>query len=283
MKLAVHHATHYEYPEPVRDSYNELRLKPTSCESQNCLSHELRITPSTEVTHYLDFYLNWVHFFEISAPHSSLRIVSESVVETSPPPPLPGRPLEFKELDTLQNNEECYDFLFSSTYVSTSVAAWKLAMDIKSETRDLCSLASGIMEAIYRDFTYDTGSTTVNTHMDEVLKLKKGVCQDFAHVMIGLCRCLKFPARYASGYIYTGRGSQGPELRGADASHAWCEVFLPGLGWRGFDPTNNRLIDEHYVKIAIGRDYDDITPVKGSYVGGATRHLEVGVNVTRLA
>jgi transglutaminase-like putative cysteine protease len=281
MKLAVHHTTHYEYPEPVRDSYNELRLKPTSGDRQNCLSHELQIDPPAEVTHFLDFYLNCVHFFEIPKPHTELNIISKSVVETADALPPPHEVLDFQELETLQNHEECYDFLFSSTYVSTSVSAWKLAMDIKSDCGDLWTLANAIMQKIYGDFTYDTGSTTVNTHMDEVLKLKKGVCQDFAHVMIGLCRCLKFPARYVSGYIYTGR--EGSELRGADASHAWCEVFLPGHGWRGFDPTNNRVIDGHYIKISVGRDYDDITPVKGSYVGGATRHLEVGVTVTRLA
>ena len=135
------------------------------------------------------------------------------------------------------------------------------------------------MRWIYAEFTYEPGTTDVETHLEQAFALRKGVCQDFTHVMIGMCRSIGLPARYASGYILT---SGGYSLVGAQASHAWCEVYLPETGWIGFDPTNAVLADQRYVKIAVGRDYGDVAPVLGSYMGGAGCRMEVEVSVERI-
>jgi len=158
---------------------------------------------------------------------------------------------------------------------------WRLALDIRDERKDVFETAMAIMKFIYKEWTYAPNTTSSSTHMSEVLHQRRGVCQDFAHIMIGLCRALEIPARYVSGYIYNGPKA---ELRGAQASHAWCEVWLPNRGWFGLDPTNNTLSDERYVKIATGCDYDDAAPIRGSFNGppGATMQLEVSVAVDRL-
>jgi transglutaminase-like putative cysteine protease len=131
------------------------------------------------------------------------------------------------------------------------------------------------MRWIYSEFSYEPGTTDAETHMEQSFSLRKGVCQDFAHVMLGMCRSLGIPARYASGYIYTGEKD---DLVGAQASHAWCEVYLPETGWIGFDPTNAVLADQRYIKIAVGRDYGDVAPILGSYRGNA--HCTMAVSVT---
>jgi transglutaminase-like putative cysteine protease len=175
--------------------------------------------------------------------------------------------------------ERCYDFLQPSTYVSASAGLWKLALDATAGRADAWQAAQGIMHHVFGNFEYQPHATHSHTHVDEVLKLRAGVCQDFAHVMLGLCRAVKIPARYVSGYLYNGPADQ---LKGAQASHAWVEVFLPDTGWHGLDPTNDRLVDGHYVKVAVGRDYHDVPPVKGTYRGTGKRKLDVEVLVTRL-
>jgi transglutaminase-like putative cysteine protease len=135
------------------------------------------------------------------------------------------------------------------------------------------------MRYIHKEFAYTPSATGVHTHMRDVLRDRKGVCQDFAHVMCGLCRALQISALYVSGYLYNGSRDQ---LLGAQASHAWCEVFLPGLGWRGLDPTNCQPADERYIKLAVGRDYADVPPVRGHYKGTTQRTMDVEVLVERL-
>ena len=173
--------------------------------------------------------------------------------------------------------EGCHDFLQPSRYVDLPPAAWKLGLDVIAGIGDAWQAAVAIMQHIHQEFIYKPGATQVHTLMSEALKVKCGVCQDFAHVMIGICRALKIPARYVSGYLYNGPVDQ---LRGAQASHAWVEVFLPELGWRGLDPTNNGQPDERYVKIGAGRDYGDVAPVRGTYRGTPQRKMSVEVLVT---
>ena len=152
-------------------------------------------------------------------------------------------------------------------------------MDACSGIDDVWFAAQTIMRFIYDNFDYTPDATTVSTVMTEVLAHRRGVCQDFAHVMLGMCRSLKIPARYVSGYLYNGPDGH---LLGSQASHAWCEVFLPGLGWRALDPTNNQFADERYVKVAVGRDYGDIVPVKGTYKGTRSKTMKVSVQVIHL-
>jgi transglutaminase-like putative cysteine protease len=156
---------------------------------------------------------------------------------------------------------------------------WRLALDATDGQTDAWQAAQAIMRHIHQEFRYQPAATNVHTHMREVLQARTGVCQDFAHVMIGLCRALKIPARYVSGYLYNGPADQ---LKGAQASHAWVEVFVPGHGWCGLDPTNNGQPDGRYVKVAVGRDYADVSPLKGTYRGTGKRELSVEVLVSRM-
>jgi len=277
MKLSVVHRTRYDYAAPVRASFNEARLQPISQDGQECHQFELRIEPSATINTYYDFYGNIVHFFERAEPHQNLIIESQSLVTTVSRLLDENREvMPLGQLQGLAMVERCFDFLQTSTLLSLDTEVWKLAMDATAGCRDIWEASLAIMRFIHTNFIYSPEATDVNTPMSQVIQMRKGVCQDFAHVMIGMCRTLKIPARYASGYIYNGPHDH---LNGAQASHAWCEVFLPGIGWQGLDPTNNRQVDEHHVKIGIGRDYADIIPVKGHYRGTPQKHMTVEVAV----
>ena len=173
--------------------------------------------------------------------------------------------------------EECYDFLQSSQFVDLRPDVWRLAIDATLGVTDVWQAAVQVMRFIDAEFEYQPKVTSVNSGLTEVLAKRSGVCQDFTHVMIGMCRSLKIPARYVSGYLYNGPTD---ELEGSQASHAWCEVFVPDHGWLALDPTNNQQADERYIRVAVGRDYSDIVPVQGTYRGSAAKAMTVEVNVT---
>lgn len=281
MKLQVFHRTRYEYASPVRDSYNEARLQPISNEGQQCHRFLLKVLPSARLTHYTDFQQNTVHVFDIPEPHQALVVEAISVVTTSNATVLPAD-LGTDSIQRLPNSGQlggCHDFLHASRYVDPDAEARRIALEMAADRDDIWHAAQQIMHTIHRDFAYTPAATTVHTHMREVLQLRRGVCQDLAHVMIGLCRALTIPARYVSGYLYNGPADQ---LRGAQASHAWVEIFLPNIGWRGLDPTNDGQPDERYVKLAAGRDYGDVSPVRGTYRGTPQRKMAVDVLVTSL-
>ena len=281
MKLQVFHRTRFKYEAPVRESFNEARLQPVTTDAQVCQSFILKVLPTAKLSHYLDFHFNYVHLFEITQPHSELVVEATSTVSTGAAagPDATATPAPLDRIGECVRLERCYDFLQSSTYVGVGADLWRVALDATEGQTDAWQAAQAIMRYIYREFRYQPLSTNVHTHMSEALKTRTGVCQDFAHVMLGLCRALKIPARYVSGYLYNGPADQ---LKGAQASHAWVEIFLPTHGWCGLDPTNNRRADEHYVKVAVGRDYADVSPLKGTYRGSGRRHLTVDVLVTRL-
>lgn len=281
MKLHVLHRTRFRYETSVRESFNETRLQPVSTERQVRQSFLLKVLPTAKLSHYLDFYLNCVHLFEINQAHSDLSVEATSVVTTCDLPQLVAEatPFPLEKISECARQERCYDFLQSSTYVESGPELWRIALDVTVGLTDSWQASQAIMRYIFREFRYQPASTNVHTHMREVLAARAGVCQDFAHVMLGLCRALKIPARYVSGYLYNGPAEH---LKGAQASHAWVEVYVPGNGWCGLDPTNNRLVDGHYVKVANGRDYADVSPLKGTYRGTAKRQLTVDVLVTRI-
>jgi len=281
MKLHVLHRTRFKYGAAVRESFNEARLQPVTTGNQACQSFVLKILPTARLSHYLDFYLNYVHLFEVTEPHTELSVEANSVVTTGNTPALPAdvKPAPLADIGQCLRLDRCYDFLQSSTYVEVGAELWRLALDATDGQTDAWQAAQAIMRHIHRNFRYQPLATNVHTHMRDVLAARAGVCQDFAHVMLGLCRALKIPARYISGYLYNGPADQ---LKGAQASHAWVEVYVPGHGWCGLDPTNDRLADGHYVKVAVGRDYADVSPLKGTYRGTAKRQLSVDVLVTRL-
>jgi transglutaminase-like putative cysteine protease len=215
-----------------------------------------------------------VHHFEIAEPHSYLLIESRSRVITHPPEPLPMRELvcPFAQLSAATPVERCFDYLQTSRFIELESDVWRLAVDASmGRNEDVWQAVQGLMEFVHGFLKYESLSTHVHTHMNDVIKDRRGVCQDFAHLMIGLCRSLKIPARYVSGYLAT---------EDASATHAWVEVYLPGIGWRGLDPTHNRQLNETYVKIGHGRDYGDVPPVAGNYRGTMERTMTVEVKIT---
>ncbi len=272
MKWEIVHRTQYTYASPVSNSFNEVRLHPVSDEWQQVSHFLLKILPATRLRHHRDFYSNVVHHFDIPEPHGSLQVESLSHVMVRPRPPLAASDMPFPlaRIGEAAREPRVFDFLQESRFVDASPETWRLALDAREGVTDAWQAALSIMRFVHQQIKYESNSTDVHTHMSAVLRERRGVCQDFAHVMLGLCRALKLPALYVSGYLAT---------ETASATHAWVEVLVPGIGWRGLDPTHNRQTDENYVKIAVGRDYADVPPVSGNYRGTTTRKMEVSVRV----
>jgi transglutaminase-like putative cysteine protease len=274
MKWEITHRTSFTYASPVRSNVNEVRLCPISNEEQSRESFELRIAPESRIGQYHDFYSNDVHHFEIADPHNQLSIESRSIVTTHASNRLgpDARTASRSQLKALMNVGRCYDFLQASHFVDTAPETWRLAVDAVDGEDDVWQCSLRLMNSVRTHLTYQSNSTHVHTHMRDALAERRGVCQDFAHVLLGLCRTLQIPALYVSGYLAT---------ENASATHAWVEVYVPGSGWQPLDPTHNRLPDETYVKIAVGRDYADVPPVRGTFLGAVERTLKVEVKIEK--
>ena len=281
MTLYIFHRTSYSYPSPVRQSYNELRLHPLSNDWQHCNSSTITILPICKLRSYLDLNGNIVHYFELPEEHQKLVIESRSIVETSSRVDFDHFPygVNLSSLSKMEGVPEYRDYLQTSSYVEINPNVWRMAVDLRGDSNDVFQTAYQVMEFIYNNFEYCKSTTTVNTHANEVLDLRRGVCQDFAHAALALCRCLGIPARYVSGYFFD--HTRGKKMRGAEASHAWIEVMVKGHGWFGLDPTNNRVVDDTYVILGTGRDYRDVAPVTGSYYGPLPNAFDVTVRVKR--
>lgn len=280
MKLHVLHRTHFAYRQPVRDSLNEVRLQPVDTAAQKVESFVLKVAPYAQPKHQLDFYQNHVHRFDVLTPHNALEVEANSVVCTSTPfDPATGPFAPLASMGRCLDLADCYDFLQSTAYIAVDTDIAQVAARVTAGCADAWSAVLALLRFINDEFRYQPAVTNVHTKMSEALRLRQGVCQDFAHVVIGLCRALKIPARYVSGYLYNGPADQ---LKGAQASHAWLEVFLPGHNWIGIDPTNHMQTGERHVKIATGRDYADVSPIRGTYRGTGERTLHVDVLVTQL-
>jgi transglutaminase-like putative cysteine protease len=275
MKLEIIHSTCYEYASAVSDSVNNVCLRPMPIPEQTVELFMLKVLPASRLTHSMDFFSNQISHFEITEPHSRLLVEAQSRVNTHPPAPLPEaeKLCPFEEMVAVQNVESWFNYLQTSRFVELSPEAWKLALDATHGLDDAWLAALALMKFVFVFLKYESYSTHVHTHMAEVMKGRRGVCQDFAHLLIGLCRSLKIPARYVSGYLATEKAS---------ATHAWIEVFLPGKGWRGLDPTHNCQISDMYVKIGHGRDYADVAPISGNYRGTRERRMTVSVKITPL-
>ncbi len=276
MRFEITHRTSYTYASPVRDSFNEVRLQPFNNHVQVVESFLLKILPAARLRHRHDFYSNVVHHFEIIEPHSTLTVESQLRVITSNPPVIApaAEPWPLARIGEALREPRVFDFLQDSHFVEMSPEVWRFALDATAGQTDTWQAALAVMRMVHAELKYESNSTSVHTHARDVLRDKRGVCQDFAHVMIGMCRALKIPALYVSGYLAT---------ESASATHAWMEVLIPGLGWRGLDPTHNRPVDETYIKLAVGRDYSDVAPVAGNYKGTTDRKLEVSVKITPLS
>jgi transglutaminase-like putative cysteine protease len=277
MLISLLHRTTFTYAGKAHDSFNEVRLKPGDDASQVCRSFELRTDPTTQMRDYVDFYGNTVHYFDIVAGHTSLMIEAVSEVETTPNSARPSVPVvPHSELGPESERELRAEFLADSHYVPLAVEVWKEAQDALIAGRtDVWSDVRTICRHVFTNFKYKPRSTGVATLATDALKLRTGVCQDFAHVALGMCRTSGIAARYVSGYFIKSQRQPDEE----EASHAWIEAFVPGFGWAAYDPTHDRTADERYIKAASGRDYGDIRPVSGTYRGGKTRSLRVDVRV----
>ena len=280
MRLAVFHRTTFTYGMPVSQSVNTLHLEPRTFPYQKTLGALIRVIPATRVRRFTDLFQNITHHFELPAAHSRLEIESRIKVHNLPLDiSTASREAKLTDYHEPSIRERIWPYLQDSRWVSRHPEVWRQAVDITRPYSAVFDQASALMEWIHTEFRYESGVTNVNTHLVEAFQMRCGVCQDFTHVMLGLCRAVGIPARYASGYLYNGPLDT---LVGAQASHAWTEVYLPSAGWIGFDPTNNTLADERYVKISVGRDYEDVAPVRGSYSGTGHCRMEVQVEVEKI-
>ena len=291
MKYRITHSTTYEYADAVSLSHNIARLRPRDSGLQQiCLRHELSVQPApSDRSDSLDYFGNHVSYFSLQESHNQLSITARSEVEITPalrPDFSAGAPWEEVRDEVLAGaapeTRAAREFTFDSPYVIRSAELENYALASFSPDRPFLECVLDLTERIHREFEFLPGATKVGTPVADVLRMRKGVCQDFAHLQLGCLRSLGFPARYVSGYIATTPPPGQRRLQGADVSHAWISVYAPGLGWIDFDPTNGLMPSDSHVTVGWARDYDDIGPVRGVVVGGRRQHLDVSVDVVRI-
>jgi len=284
MLLEVRHVTQYHYDRPVRESVMEVWMQPQKAARQRLVSFELDLDPAAQLFSYPDTFGNAVYHFDVPQPHDRLNIVARSAVETEAPQPLPEA-LDMGEWDRLRGDfvrGENFDFLRPHGFARETEALQAFLMEqglADPRRRDPLTAIRRLSETIYQSFDYEAGVTGADSPIDLALSARRGVCQDFAHIMIAVCRSWGVPTRYVSGYLFTDR--KAGDRSDPDATHAWVEVFLPSLRWVGFDPTNNTLTGERHISVAFGRDYSDVPPSRGVYKGEAESQLGVAVSVRR--
>ena len=277
-KFYIHHVTKYTYPEPVRDSANQIMLYPIKDENQEVLSQRLDITGEPFVEQFKDYYGNDAGSFMHIAPHKELRIDSNIVVITKAiklPADDKAIELQWTHLDQIKYAVPFIDFLKQESFVALPEVR-QIADAGFYKSVSVFVAVQQLNTYVYENFQYIKGITSVETTLDEVWKLRAGVCQDFAHMLLVMLRLLNIPARYVSGYVCPHDHNR----RGEGATHAWVEAYIPFYGWLGLDPTNNCVVSDGHVRLAIGRSFSDCSPVKGSYKGTAKQILEVGVSVS---
>ena len=268
MYLRVEHTTEFAYDGLIAEAYTELRLRPLEGGGQHCSSFRLGTEPfGLRVREYRDHFGNDVHHFDVLESHDRLAVTAVSTVMT---------PAQFTSGLVGLSPLELHDYLAPTDYAPFGAAVWEFASKFGADASGLAG-ARQLMTAVRAELVYDQGATDVQTRADEVLALGRGVCQDFAHVMLAACRCAGIPARYVSGYLYD------PKLVGDNAaSHAWVDVWDESLGWSALDPTHAREQTEAYVRVAVGRDYSDVPPTRGVFKGAASETLSVRVGLQAL-
>jgi transglutaminase-like putative cysteine protease len=261
----------------------EVRMHPRSESSQRCFTFQLSVSPRARIFSYTDHIGNMVHHFDIPELHNQLTIIADALVEVDSPIDLPPSLGEagWEELDRLIEREDYWDMLMPSVFARSSPELLEFAAELGIARRngtDPLILVCELNSQLYEKFSYVKESTSVDSPIEEALRLRQGVCQDFAHIMIALLRNLHIPARYVSGYLY--HDSLHEDRSAEGATHAWVEALMPGLGWIGFDPTNNLLSGERHIRTAMGRDYADVPPTLGTMKGKTETELQVRVRVT---
>jgi transglutaminase-like putative cysteine protease len=298
--LRIFHTTRYIYPTPASESHNEVRLMPLSDDDQTCLDFRLSLTPQARVFAY-DLPTGRVHYFDTREPHSELAIRAESLVITNRQNPFRFLPAadedgEFYRRESIR--QDYAEYLAPTERVQLHAETDRIAAVAHKQASGAGTVPflMALTRQLYRVITYAPGATHVSSSILHVLEHQEGVCQDFAHLMLAICRRQGIPSRYVSGYLYTGEdlpdakglpesapGIRDPEapqgLVSGNAMHAWVECLLPDNRWHGFDPTNNLLTNDYYVKVHTGRDYGDVPPVRGVYRGPFAHTLDVSVRV----
>ena len=274
----IHHITKYEYDLPVKESGNQLKIFPFNDIYQEVVSHDLSITGDSTLNKFTDYWGNTSAFFTLIPPHEALILNSQLIVRTIAQQDSLIRSTPKDEWETIQ--KEAKNQLLLLDYLKTdSIKAqneiMEFVLSLKPHQRSPLEVLFSLSNHIFNHFEYVPGITTIETTIDEIWTQKKGVCQDFAHILSYMLRKIGIPARYVSGYICPNRNG----MRGIGATHAWVEAWMPGNQWIGVDPTNDVFTNENYVKLAIGRDFRDCTPIKGTFKGPAIETMNVYVSV----
>jgi transglutaminase-like putative cysteine protease len=262
MRIRIEHTTSFTYDQPISEAYTEMRLRPLDGSGQHCLSFNLTTEPHGETLKYNDRFGNDVRHFDVIQPHQVLMVSARSEVLT------PDDYLQPTE--TLSPLDE-YDYLGESPYANPTREICEFA-SAYAVPNDPQATALALMHAVYGTIKYEKGATDVTTTAAQALALCRGVCQDFSHILLAACRCQGIPARYVSGYLYNHGHSA--------ATHAWVDVYLAGVGWRSLDCTHDKPQSAQYVRVAIGRDYADVPPTRGIFVGNAKEKMDVSVKVS---
>ncbi len=262
MRLQIEHTTTFSYDEPISEAYTEMRLRPLDGNGQHCLSFILSTQPHDEILKYEDRFGNDVRHFDVIQPHQKLEVTAKSTVLT---------PDQYFQRETKLSPLDKYDYLMETDYAPfrPEIIDFAKAHALHGNPR---ATALALMHAIFASLKYEKGATDVTTTAQETLQLGRGVCQDFSHLMLATCRSQQIPARYVSGYLYNNGHTA--------ASHAWVDVYLAGQGWFSLDPTHDCEQTNEYVRVAIGRDYADVSPTRGIFVGNAKENMSVSVHVT---
>jgi transglutaminase-like putative cysteine protease len=273
----IKHITRYRYTSSVIDSANQVILFPINDDLQIIKSHQLNISFQPDVDIFIDYFGNQVGLFSVVNPHNELTIESnfEVITKEKTLPVDHEDPLkQWQDLANLRDQNPFMDFLMQKNFDAFSEVS-AIVNTMKNDSTTPFAFAQAVSSFIFDKFEYKKGITNVETNADQIWQLKAGVCQDFAHIMLVMLRMNGIPSRYVSGYICP----KNHELRGEGATHAWAEAYIPSYGWVGLDPTNNCTVSDRHVRLAIGRNFSDCTPVKGTYKGSSEHTLEVSVSI----
>lgn len=280
MRVRIKHTTTFHYELPATASFNELRITPRNDERQNLLSFRLHITPRARTTEYRDHFGTRVHAFNVWPPHDELSIVGESTVVTAPRPNVPDDAGDLEALEDDAFRDEHAEWLHVSPLASGGDHLMTFAQHVRRTVKpaSVVGLVLGASHEVHRRFEYASGASYVTSTVDDLLERGRGVCQDFAHLLITTLRDLGVPSRYVSGYFFANPEPE-PDVPIDVESHAWVEAYVPSVGWVEVDPTNDCLADERHIVVATGRDYADVAPIRGLHSGGGNGSLDVSVTM----
>ena len=272
----IYHTTTYEYDRTVKESVNEIKIYPYQCNEQEVLQHDISITGNPEIQTFYDYWGNKTGVFNLLPSHKELTIGSRLLVRTTAPPELDINYISgFAELEMDVKGQLRMTELITPEKIKSQQDIDAIVKTIYKNEGSVAETVQNLCNYIFTEFNYIKGITNVETTVDEILEHRSGVCQDFVHLMLQILRTMRIPCRYVSGYICPNKNG----MRGEGATHAWLETWIPAHGWAGIDPTNNIWVTNNHVKLAVGRNFNDCSPVKGTFKGPAVQKLYVYVSI----